>query len=95
MTRTYCIFNMFGYLLRCNLFLLISERTDQSNFCRKQKSQLRIVSDSFWKKKTDSLYDNPCRKGLVCQPADGRFPSARFWLLREKLDVELSDVGWD
>jgi len=67
----------------------------ERRFWQPTQHPVGIVSGGFWKQKIDYLHDNPCRKGLVLRPEDWRFSSARYWLTREKNDVQLSDVGWD
>jgi putative transposase len=67
----------------------------ERRFWQPTQHQVGIVSDGFWKQKMDYLHHNPCRKGLVLNPEDWRFSSARYWLKGEQNDVQLSDVGWE
>jgi REP element-mobilizing transposase RayT len=67
----------------------------ERRFWQPTQHPVGIASDRFWNQKIDYLHANPCRKGLVLRPEDWRFSSARYWLTREKNDVQLSDVGWD
>jgi REP element-mobilizing transposase RayT len=67
----------------------------ERRFWQPSQHPVGIVSEGFWKQKVDYLHDNPCRKGLVLQPEDWRFSSARYWTMRQKGDVQLSDVGWE
>lgn len=67
----------------------------EQRFWQPTQHPVGITSDGFWKQKMDYLHDNPCRKGLVLRPEDWRFSSARYWLTREKNDVQLSEVGCD
>jgi len=53
-----------------------------------------IFTQSFLEQKVDYIHMNPCRKGLVHEPQDWRFSSARFWLEGKSVDVEISDVIW-
>ena len=66
----------------------------ERRFWQPTQHPVGIVSESFWKQKMDYLHHNPCRKGLVLNPEDWRFSSARYWMTRERNDVQLSDVGW-
>ena len=55
-----------------------------------------VISEKFLQQKVDYLHDNPVRKGLVKNPEDWRFSSARFWLTGSTdCDVELCDLQWD
>jgi putative transposase len=63
-------------------------------FWQPTRHPVGIFSDAFWKQKLDYLHHNPCRKGLVRNPEDWRFSSARYWLTGEKDDVPLAHVGW-
>ena len=67
----------------------------QRRFWQPTQHPVGIYTQEFWKQKMDYLHYNPCRKGLVLHSEDWRFSSARFWMTREKNDVELSDVGWE
>lgn len=67
----------------------------ERRFWQLTRHPVGITSEKFWKQKIDYLHHNPCRKGLVLNPEEWRFSSARYWLTRERNDVELSDVGWD
>ena len=67
----------------------------ERRFWQPTQHPVGIVSNEFWKQKMDYLHDNPCRKGLVLNPEDWRFSSARYWLTREENDVRISDVGWE
>ena len=55
-----------------------------------------IVSEQFWQQKVNYIHENPVRKGLVTQPEDWRFSSAKFWAGEENknTDVELCVIGW-
>lgn len=66
----------------------------ERRFWQPTQHPVGIVSDAFWQQKLNYLHDNPCRKGLVCRQEDWRFSSARYWIMREENDVQLSDVGW-
>jgi REP-associated tyrosine transposase len=70
-------------------------RDRQRRFWQPTQHPAGIFSEAFWKQKLDYLHYNPCRKGLVRNPEDWRFSSARFWLTGERGDVQLSDVGWE
>lgn len=67
----------------------------ERRFWQPTQHPVGIYSDEFWKQKLDYVHHNPCRKGLVRNPEDWRFSSARFWLMGEKNDVQLVDVGWE
>jgi REP element-mobilizing transposase RayT len=67
----------------------------ERRFWQPTRHPVGITSEGFWKQKLDYLHYNPCRKGLVRDPEDWRFSSARYWLTREEKDVELSEVGWE
>jgi hypothetical protein len=67
----------------------------ERRFWQSTQHPVGITSKGFWKQKMDYIHDNPCRKGLVVNPEDWRFSSARFWLKGEANNVQLSDVGWD
>ena len=67
----------------------------ERRFWQPTQHPVGIYSEEFWKQKLDYLHHNPCRKGLILSPEDWRFSSARYWMTREKNDVELSDVGWE
>ena len=67
----------------------------ERRFWQPTQHPVGITSERFWKQKMDYLHDNPCRKGLVLHSEDWRFSSARYWLTREKNDVQLSEVGWE
>jgi len=54
-----------------------------------------ILSQWFWRQKLDYLHDNPCRKGLVRQPAHWRHSSAAYWLGEIMTsDVPLTGLEW-
>ncbi len=67
----------------------------ERRFWQPTQHPVGVYSYEFWKQKVDYLHHNPCRKGLVFQPEDWRFSSARYWLMEEKNDLQLSDVGWE
>jgi REP element-mobilizing transposase RayT len=67
----------------------------ERRFWQPTQHPVGIVSEEFWKQKMDYVHYNPCRKGLVFCPEDWRFSSARYWMAREKGEIELSDVGWE
>jgi putative transposase len=67
----------------------------ERRFWQPTQHPIGTTSEGFWKQKIDYLHHNPCRKGLVLNPEDWRFSSARYWSVRDTDDVELSDVGWD
>jgi REP element-mobilizing transposase RayT len=67
----------------------------ERRFWQPSQHPVGIFSNEFWKQKMEYVHHNPCRKGLVRNPEDRRFSSARYWLTSEQGDVQLSDVGWE
>jgi REP element-mobilizing transposase RayT len=53
-----------------------------------------IYSEAFWRQKFNYLHENPCRKGLVWEPAHWRFSSAGWWVEGMESDVPLTAVEW-
>jgi putative transposase len=55
-----------------------------------------LQGERFWQQKFDYLHDNPCRKGLVRNPAHWRFSSAAWHLSDgvEPVDVPLTPIRW-
>jgi putative transposase len=53
-----------------------------------------IYTRAFWQQKFDYLHENPCRKGLVCEPTHWRFSSAAYWIESAESEVLLTGVEW-
>jgi REP element-mobilizing transposase RayT len=55
-----------------------------------------IVTERFWQQKLDYLHDNPCRKGLVREPAHWRFSSAAYYFSdgAQECEVPISPICW-
>jgi REP element-mobilizing transposase RayT len=66
----------------------------ERRFWQPTRHPVQIETESFWRAKLDYLHANPCRKGLVNQPEEWRFSSARYWLEGGVSDVVLSAVEW-
>lgn len=74
-----------------------TQRSDRKRqFWQQSRHPVAIWSRDFWQTKIDYIHDNPCRKGLVRQPADWRFSSAAYWMLDPpgSSDVLLTAVSW-
>ena len=44
------------------------------------------------KEKIDYIHNNPVRAGLIREPVDWRWSSAKFWISGEKGDVDLDEI---
>ncbi|HEX5808119.1 MAG TPA: hypothetical protein VFY25_05595, partial [Anaerolineales bacterium] len=86
-----------GHLPKCFIkqFQEHAGKDRERRFWQPSQHPVGIVSEGFLKQKMDYLHDNPCRKGLVHRAEDWRFSSARYWMMRDSDDLELSDIGWE
>jgi hypothetical protein len=67
----------------------------QRRFWQPTRHPIGIFSGPAWNQKVNYLHMNPCRKGLVRDPAAWRFSSAAFWLDGNAAnDVELAEAVW-
>ena len=44
------------------------------------------------KEKIDYIHNNPVRAGLIREPVDWRWSSAKFWISGEKGEVDLDEI---